>query len=86
MKTIRKEMWPFAVVPVLISAVTAAIYTAFVFAIRTYEPSQIMDYMKTGGTMAAAYLIIQAAWMAWLVHQMECRIKRSRINVGRQEA
>ncbi|KMZ55035.1 ABC transporter permease [Dorea sp. D27] len=85
MKTIRKEMWPFAVAPVLISTVTAAIYTALVFRLRTYESSQIMNYIKTGGTMAAVYLIIQAAWMAWLVYQMERKIKKSRINVGRQE-
>ncbi len=86
MKTIRKEMWPFAVVPVLISTVTAAIYTALVFRMRTYETAQMMHYCKTAGTLAAAYLTIQAVWMAWLVFQMKRRIKKSRINVGRQEA
>ena len=85
MKTIKKEMWPFATVPLFISTVTAAIFTYFVFRLRTYGSSQIMDYMKTGGTMAAVYLVIQTAWMAWLVFQMKRRIRKSRINVGRQE-
>lgn len=85
MKTIKKEMWPFAAAPLFISTVTAAIFTYSVFRLRTYGSSQIMDYMKTGGTMAAVYLVIQTAWMAWLVFQMKRRIRKSRINVGRQE-
>lgn len=86
MKTIQKEMWPFAIVPILISAAMAVIFTVQMFSLRGYGASQIQDYIKTGGAIAAVYLIIQAGWMAWLVFQMKRKIKKSRINVGRQEA
>lgn len=71
LRTIRKEMWPFARIPLLVSASGAVIFTILLFRVRMYQPEQILHYIKTAGVIGAVYIVIQLLWMCWLVQMIQ---------------
>lgn len=77
MRTIHREMWPFAILPLLISGVGTVLFHLQYFKTRMYEESQIFDYLKTAGVIGIAYIAIQLLFMAWLVAQMKKKIKKA---------
>ena len=84
-KTICRELWPFAWIPVLTSTVSAALFTAVTFRLREYSRPQIESYIKTGGLLAAVYCLVQFAWMICLIHQTVRKVEKSRDREGNPE-
>ncbi len=76
MHTIAKEMWSFTLPPLLLSAAGSVIFHILTFGIRMYTPGQILDYLKTGGAIGIAYLLIQICWTGYLIHGMKNRIRK----------
>lgn len=74
-KTIGREMWPFARIPLIVSAVGAVVFTIQLFRVRMYQPEQILSYVKTAGVIGIGYAAVQIFWMWCMVYQMKKKIK-----------
>lgn len=77
MRTFHREMWPFALLPLLISGIGAVLFHVQYFRTRMYTQAQVFDYLKTAGFIGLAYISIQLLFMAWLVAQMKKKINKA---------
>lgn len=84
-RTIRREMRPFAYIPLIIASLSAATFTAITFSLREFNSRQSAAYLKYGGTLFVCYCLLHMIWMIWLQKQMIKKVEKNRVNTGRQE-
>lgn len=75
MKTVSREMWPFARIPLIISVLGAIAFTVQLFRVRMYQPEQILSYIKTAGVIGVGYVVVQILWMNVMIYQMKKKMR-----------